>query len=30
MAFTLMFGGAAILVGSLYAWLLTPLEPDHH
>ena len=30
MAYTLMFGGAALLVGFLYAWLLTPLEPDHH
>jgi cytochrome c oxidase subunit 1 len=29
-AFTLMFGGATILVGFLYAWLLSPLEPDHH
>ena len=30
MAFTLMFGGAAILVGFLYAWLLSPLEEAHH
>jgi CBS-domain-containing membrane protein len=29
-AFTLIFSGASILVGALYAWLLTPLEPDHH
>jgi cytochrome c oxidase subunit I len=29
-AFTLMFGGAAILVGFLYAWLLSPLEEAHH
>jgi len=29
-AFTLIFSGAAILVGTLYAWLLTPLEPEHH
>jgi cytochrome c oxidase subunit 1 len=28
-AFTLMFGGAAILVGFLYAWLLSPLEEGH-
>jgi hypothetical protein len=28
-AFTLMFGGAAILVGFLYAWLLSPLEEAH-
>jgi drug/metabolite transporter (DMT)-like permease len=28
--FTLMFGGAAILVGFLYAWLLSPLEEAHH
>ena len=26
----LIFIGAAILVGSLYAWLLSPLEPEHH
>jgi heme/copper-type cytochrome/quinol oxidase subunit 1 len=30
MAFTLMFGGAAGLVGFLYAWLTTPLEDAHH
>ncbi len=30
MAYTLMFGGAAILVGFLYAWLTSPLEPEHH
>ena len=29
-ALTLMLSGAAILVGTLYAWLLTPLEPEHH
>jgi cytochrome c oxidase subunit 1 len=29
-AFTLIFSGASILVGTLYAWLLTPLEPEHH
>jgi hypothetical protein len=28
-AFTLMFGGAAMWIGFLYAWLLTPLE-EHH
>jgi cytochrome c oxidase subunit 1 len=28
-AFTLMFGGAAMLVGFLYNWLLTPLEDAH-
>ncbi|MFN2603492.1 MAG: cytochrome c oxidase subunit I [Gemmatimonadaceae bacterium] len=26
----LIFAGAAILVGSLYAWLCAPLEPEHH
>jgi len=26
----LMFLGAAIFVGTLYNWLLTPLEPEHH
>jgi cytochrome c oxidase subunit I len=26
----LIFIGAAILVGSLYGWLLSPLEPEHH
>ncbi len=26
----LIFIGAAILVGSLYSWLLSPLEPEHH
>jgi len=26
----LIFAGAAILVGSLYAWLCSPLEPEHH
>jgi cytochrome c oxidase subunit 1 len=25
-----IFIGAAILVGALYAWLLSPLEPEHH
>jgi hypothetical protein len=25
-----MFTGAAIFVFSLYNWLLTPLEPEHH
>jgi cytochrome c oxidase subunit I len=29
-AFTLMFGGATILVGFLYAWLTSPLEEAHH
>ena len=29
-ALTLILSGAAILVGTLYAWLLTPLEPEHH
>jgi cytochrome c oxidase subunit I len=28
-AYTLMFGGAAMWIGFLYAWLLTPLE-EHH
>jgi len=28
-AFTFIFGGAAILVGFLYAWLLSPLEEEH-
>src|SRR5687767_5305947 len=28
-AFTLIFGGAAMLVGFLYAWLLSPLEEAH-
>jgi cytochrome c oxidase subunit 1 len=30
--FTLIFGGAALLVGTLYAWLTSPLEPEvgHH
>ena len=28
-AFTLIFGGAATLVGFLYAWLLSPLEEAH-
>jgi cytochrome c oxidase subunit I len=27
--YTLLFGGATILVGSLYAWLTSPLEPEH-
>ena len=27
--FTLLFGGATILVGSLYAWLTSPLEEAH-
>jgi cytochrome c oxidase subunit I len=26
----IMLLGAAIFVGALYNWLLTPLEPDHH
>jgi hypothetical protein len=26
----LIFAGAAILVGSLYSWLCSPLEPEHH
>ncbi|HEY8166876.1 MAG TPA: cytochrome c oxidase subunit I [Gemmatimonadaceae bacterium] len=26
----LVFLGAAIIVGSLYSWLLSPLEPEHH
>jgi cytochrome c oxidase subunit 1 len=26
----LVFIGAAIVVGSLYSWLLSPLEPEHH
>ena len=26
----LIFVGAAILVVSLYTWLLSPLEPEHH
>ncbi len=25
-----IFIGAAILVGALYAWLCSPLEPEHH
>src|SRR6188472_1457827 len=29
-AFTLIFGGAAGLIGFLYAWLLSPLEEAHH
>jgi len=28
-AFTLLFGGATMLVGFLYAWLLSPLEEAH-
>jgi hypothetical protein len=28
-ALTLIFGGAVILVGFLYAWLLSPLEEGH-
>jgi cytochrome c oxidase subunit 1 len=27
--FVCLFGGAALLVGSLYAWLTSPLEPEH-
>jgi cytochrome c oxidase subunit I len=27
--YTLVLGGAALLVGSLYAWLTTPLEEEH-
>jgi hypothetical protein len=30
LAYTLMFGGAAGLVGFIYAWLTTPLEDEHH
>jgi hypothetical protein len=26
----LLLLGAAIFVASLYNWLLTPLEPEHH
>ena len=26
----IIFIGAAILVGALYAWLCSPLEPEHH
>ena len=26
----IMFIGAALFVLSLYSWLLTPLEPEHH
>jgi heme/copper-type cytochrome/quinol oxidase subunit 1 len=26
----LIYIGAAIMVGALYAWLLSPLEPEHH
>ena len=29
-AFTLIGVGASILVGFLYAWLLSPLEEGHH
>jgi len=25
-----IFAGAAVMIGSLYAWLLSPLEPEHH
>jgi cytochrome c oxidase subunit I len=25
-----MFAGAAVMVGALYSWLLSPLEPEHH
>jgi cytochrome c oxidase subunit 1 len=28
--YVLMYGGAAMLVGCLYWWLTTPLEPEHH
>ena len=28
--YILMYGGAAMLVGCLYWWLTTPLEPEHH
>jgi len=28
-AFTLMFGGAGLMIASLYAWLTTPLEEAH-
>ena len=27
---SLIFIGAAVTVGALYAWLLSPLEPEHH
>ena len=27
--FTIVFGGAALLVGSLYAWLTSPLEEEY-
>jgi cytochrome c oxidase subunit 1 len=26
----LIYIGAAVMVGALYAWLLSPLEPEHH
>ncbi|GAC1651905.1 MAG: cytochrome c oxidase subunit I [Gemmatimonadaceae bacterium] len=26
----IIFAGATVLIGSLYSWLLWPLEPDHH
>ena len=26
----LIFVGAAVMVASLYSWLLSPLEPEHH
>jgi cytochrome c oxidase subunit 1 len=29
MMYVFLFGGAALLVGSLYAWLTSPLEPEH-
>jgi hypothetical protein len=25
-----VLGGASLMVGMLYNWLLTPLESDHH
>src|SRR5688500_12693857 len=25
-----IFAGAAVMVGALYSWLLSPLEPEHH
>jgi len=28
--YVFMYGGAAMLVGCLYWWLTTPLEPEHH
>ncbi len=25
-----IFAGAAVMIGALYSWLLSPLEPEHH